>query len=233
MSNPLMLHQEVVLLALRDDKGTFASGMYLYSVAGSMLSELLLQQRIITNDDKQETVAVIDDSKTGCDILDELLAEIGQSKKHKGLQDWVYHAAQIKELNHRIAESLCDKGILKKEVGKVFFVFSRTIYPELEGSYEDAIRRRMADIMFQKDAKADSRTGVLIALALHGSLLTPNFAPDELSQHKDRIKEIAEGQHLAAGATQAAIEAVQAAMNAALIASTVATTVATTAAINN
>ena len=226
MSNQLMLHQEVVLLALRDDKGTFSSGMYLYSVAGSMLSELLLQQRIITNDDKNQTVAVIDGSKTGCEVLDELLTEIDQCKKHKGLQDWVYHAAQMKKLNHRLAESLCEMGILKKEVGKILFVFTRTTYPELEGSYEDAIRRRMSDVMFQKGAKADSRTGVLIALALHGSLLDRNFAPDELSQHQERIKEIAEGQHLAADATQAAIAAVQTAINAALIASTVATTAA-------
>lgn len=230
MSISLMLHQEVVLLALRDDKGTFASGMYLYSIAGSMLSELLLQQRIITNDDEKETVAVIDDSKTGCETLDDLLKQIDDCQKHQGLQDWVYRAAQMDKLNHRIAESLCEKGILKKETGKVLWVFSRTIYPELDGSYEDSIRRRMSDIMFQTEAKADSRTGVLIALALHGNLLTPNFAPDELSQHKERIKEIAEGQHLAAGATQAAITAVQAAINAAVIASTVATTAAISAA---
>ena len=228
----LMLHQEVILLALRDAKGSFSGGMYIYSVAGAMLSELLLQQRIIANDDEKQTIAVIDDSKTGCQILDELLSEIDQSEKHKGMQDWVYHAACMKNLNHRIAESLCDKGILEKVVGKILFIFSRTVYPEIEGSYEDAIRRRMADVMFQEKAKADSRTGVLIALAHHGGLMTYNFAPDELTQHQARIEEVAKGQHLAAGATQATIEAVQAAMTAVLISTTVASTVATNAALN-
>jgi siroheme synthase len=57
-------------------------------------------------------------------------------------------------------------------------------------------------------------------------LLKANFAPEELQQHKNRIKQLAKGDILAAGATQSAIQAVQAAIMVAAImpAMTVATT---------
>ncbi len=229
MPAQLPLHKEVILLALRDSQGTFSAGMYLYSVAGAMLSELLLQQRIVANDDKPQTVAVVDTSKTGCAILDELLLEIDGSQKHKGLQQWVIRAARKSNLNHRIAESLCNQGILENSTGKFLFLFTRQIYPEIDGSFEDEIRRRMASVMFDPTAKSDERTGVLVAFANLGNLLAPNFAPDELSQHAQRISEITAGQHLAAGATQSAIQAIQTAIQLA----TIATTAATTAAIIN
>ena len=54
MVKKLLLHHEVMLLAIHDDNGAFSSGMYLYSVAGAMVSELLLQQKIEANDDKNQ-----------------------------------------------------------------------------------------------------------------------------------------------------------------------------------
>ena len=70
----------------------------------------------------------------------------------------------------------------------------------------------MGDVMFNEKVKPDGPTAVLIALASHGGLLKANFAPDELRQHKKRIKQLADGDILAAEATQSAIQAVQTAI---------------------
>jgi len=94
-------------------------------------------------------------------------------------------------------------------------LFTQKIYPEVNGTFEDAIRARMAESMFDEAAKPDDRTAVLIALASHAGLLSQNFAPVELKQHKQRIKELAKGEILAAEATGAAIQAVQMAILAA------------------
>lgn len=226
MSKDLLLHQEVLLLALADDKGVLTGGMVGYALAGAMLSELLLQERIVANDDKQRIVAVVNDKPVGEPMLDELLAMIGESKKNRGMQEWVVKAAGMKDLHHRIAMPLCQMGILKQDERKILFLFTQKIYPEINGSWEDAIRQRMAAVMFHEDQLPDDRTAVLIALASQTGILSQNFAPVELKQHRERIEKLAKGEILAADATAAAIEAVQAAITVAIIASTVAATTA-------
>lgn len=226
MSKKLGLHHEVMLLAIRDDNGAFAGGLYLYSVAGAMVSELLMQQRIVAGSEDPQIVGVIDQTPTGDELLDELVQQILTAKKPKGLQHWVFKAASLPKLKHRVAQQLCEMGALRHDEKKVLWFFTQQVYPELNGSYEDAIRDRMGDVMFNEKVKPDGPTAILIALSSHGGLLKANFAPEELRQHKDRIKKLAAGDILAASATQSAIQAVQAAIMVAAIipAITVATT---------
>ena len=94
MDHKLLLHHEVALLALSDLKGTFTGGMYIYSIAGAMVSELLLQQKIVTSDDKKQLVELVDANPVGDEVLDELIESIKTSKKPKSLKDWVFHAAK-------------------------------------------------------------------------------------------------------------------------------------------
>ena len=212
MKTKLRLQHEMMLLAIRDDVGTFSGGMFLYSVAGAMLSELLLSERIAANDDKKQTVAVINDAPTGDPILDEFLGQISESKKNRGLQHWISKAASIPKLKHRIAQQLCDLGALKHDEKKVLWLFTQQVYPELDGSWEDSIRNRMAKTMFHDGVEPDSSTGILIALAKHSNLLAANFPKEELRQHKKRIELLASGDLLANNATKAAITAVQTAV---------------------
>lgn len=212
MGAQLFLHQEVMLLAIRDDNGKFSSGMYLYSVGGAMVSELLMRQRIVAGTDKKQYVGVIDKTPTDDELLDELLQKILSSKRPKGLQHWVFKAASLPNLKHRIASQLCDMGILRYDEKTILWFFTQRTYPELDGSVEDAIRNRMAKVMFDESVKPDGPTAVLIALASHAGLLKANFAPDELRHRKDRIKQLANGDILASEATHSAIQAVQAAI---------------------
>jgi hypothetical protein len=215
MPRDLYLHQEILLLALRDDTGTVIGGMVHYALAGAMVSELLLRQRIIANDDKRQTVAVVDETPVGDAMLDHLLEMVARSGKHFGMRDWVLKAAHIRQLHHRIAESLCDKGILEQDDKKVMFVFTRKVYPEVDGTCEDHLRERLASVMFHEEVKPDERTAVLIAIANHAGLLNWNFPPVELKQHKQRIRDLSTGKILASEATASAITAMQSAMMAA------------------
>ena len=227
MSLTLFLHHEIVLLALNDKKGTFAHGMYLYSIAGGLLSELLLQDRIMAADDGKGDVTVPDQDLPDDEILCEVLQLIKASDKPRNLSHWVSKAAQIRDLPHRVAGQLAEKGIVTADEKKVLWVFSRRIYPELDGTFEDEIRQRMAALMFG-NAAADARTTVLVALARHAGLLKENFAPAELEQHQERIANLASGNILAEGATQETIKAIQTAIIvAAIVPSIVASTVAT------
>lgn len=217
MNNQLHLHHEITLLALNDLKGTFAGGMSIYCVAGAMVSELLLQEKIDASSDKQQIVRVIDSESSGDEILDELISDIRSSPKPKSLKDWVFHASRIPKLQHRIADQLCDMGILHHDEKKILWLFTQHVYPELDGTAENQLRDRMANVMFDEKVKPDARTAVLISLAHHASLLNNNFVKDELQQHQERIKSLADGDILATGATKSAIDAVQAAIMVATI----------------
>lgn len=212
MSFQLPLHQEVLLLALNDRKGTFSNGLYLYSVTGAMVSELLLQRKIVHADGKNGDVSVVDPEPTGDELLDELLLQIQTSKKPRNLSHWVSQAAKMKQLPHKVAHQLAEKGVVTEDKKKVLWVFTQRVYPELDGTFEDAIRERMANIMFDESTVPDGRTAVLIALARHASLLKPNFPSVELEQHRDRINSLANGNVLASDATKETIKAVQAAI---------------------
>ena len=212
MPQPLSLYQETMLLAIRDDKGTFSSGYFLYAIAGTIISELLLVQRIVAGSDKKQIVGVIDRTPTGDEILDEALCLIHESAKPKKMQHWVVKIANLPKLKHRIAQQLCKLGILHHDEKKVLWIFSQQRYPEVDGTYEDAIRRRMAEVMFNEDAKPDDRTAVLIAVASHASLLKANFSTEELRQYKKRIQQLSQGELLATKATHSAIKAMQAAV---------------------
>lgn len=222
---PLCLQHELALLVLDDSKGTFEGGMYAYGFAGAILSEMLLQGLISVTDDKSKLVSVKLSKPAGDVIVDEALSQIAGATKSYGLQYWVGQLAQLKNLSHRIADQLSALGIVQQAEGKFLWLFTRKIWPEIDGSYEDAIRKKMADVMFSTSTP-DERTAVLIALAKAVGVLNTNFAPVELRQHDLRIRKICEGKVLAGGATKDAIEAVQAAMMTVLIATTTATTAA-------
>ncbi|MDA7909038.1 GPP34 family phosphoprotein, partial [bacterium] len=189
-----------------------SSGYFLYAIAGTIISELLLLQRIVAGSDKYQIVGVVDRSTTGDEILDEALSLIYASSKPRKMQHWVVKIANLPKLKHRIAQPLCDLGILRHDEKTVLWIFSQQRYPEIDGTYEDNIRRRMADVMFNEDAKPDDRTAVLIAVASHAGLLKANFSPEELRQYKKRIQQLSQGEILATKATLAAIKAMQAAV---------------------
>ena len=53
----LFLHEELLLLALRDGKGTIAGSFYQQAMAGGILSELLLGERIRIREGKKALAA--------------------------------------------------------------------------------------------------------------------------------------------------------------------------------
>ena len=212
MPKSLSLYQETMLLAIRDDNGTFSCGYFLYAIAGTIISELLLLQRIVASSDKKQIVGVVDRNPTGDEILDEALRLIHDSAKQKNMQHWVVKIANLPKLKYRIAQQLCDLGILHHDEKTVLWIFSQQRYPEIDGTYENDIRRRMADVMFNDDANPDDRTAVLIAVASHAGLLKANFSSEDLRQYKKRIQQLSQGEILATKATLSAIQAIQAAV---------------------
>jgi hypothetical protein len=213
----LPLHEEVLLLALRDEEGTVASGtMYQYAIAGAVLSELVLQGRLAVDDSGRKKLAkVIDARPTGAPLLDECLDKIAAAKP-KPLDHWVGNFANIKNLKHRVAARLCDRGILREEEGKILLIFTRTIYPETDPRPEQEIIERLRRAVFTDTRDLDPRTVVLVSLANSAGILKVVFDKKELKRRKERLEQVINGE-LMGKAAQEAIQAMEAAVMVAVI----------------
>lgn len=229
---PLGLHHELMLLILDDSKGHFTGMMIQYGVAGAVLSDLLLQGLLSVSKEEPRLVSTLVEQEIHDPIVADVVKMVSDSKKPMNLQHWVNAVAHMPGLCERIAKQLCELGILSYEESKVLWVFTKIRFPEVDDSYELAIRKRMADVMFHPGVKPDERTAVLIALAKSTHVLPANFASVELTQHAERINEICEGKSLASGATVETIAAVQASLLAIQVATTAATTAVIAATIN-
>ena len=211
--NQLFLYEEIMLLALKDEEGTIASGTnYQYALAGAVLAELLLKEKISVEDQKKKKYAVIKDSTPlGDPVIDECLNKVLHSKKKQQLQTWVSRFSGLKNLKHRTARKLVERGILRTDEDKVLLLFTRKIYPEVDPEPERRMGERMRKAIFTEQKDIDPRTVVLISLADSTGLLKAVFDKKELKSRKKRIEQIVNGE-LTGKATKEAIQAMQAAV---------------------
>lgn len=207
---PLYLHEEILLLALRDEKGTLIQECSL-PMGGAVLAELLLARRIAVTEDRKKLVDVLSSKRLGDPILDESLEKIATAKRRASLQTWVARLANLKKLRHRVAAGLCQRGVLRADEDKILLIFTRRIYPELDPRPERKLIERLRKAIFTEVDSVDARTVVLLSLAHTAELLKIPFPRKELRRRKRRIKELTSGNLLGA----ATKEAVQAAIAAA------------------
>jgi Golgi phosphoprotein 3 len=214
----LHLHEEIMLLALRDKEGTVFSGtMYNFAIGGAILAELLMEKRIDVEAVKKKTFArVVGPTPVGDPLLDECLSRIAGAKRRAQLRDWVSKFAQTKDLKHRVAEQLARRGILRVDEDKVLWIFTRKIYPEVDPTPEREVIERLREAVFGEGGEIDPRTVVLLSLASSADLLRHVFDKKELKGRKARIQQVVNGE-LTGKATKEAIEAMQAAVMVACI----------------
>ena len=89
-NDSLYLHEVLLLLALRDEKGTIdASVHYPHALGGAILAECLLTNRIsIDTSKKSKKVILLDSTPFGNPVLDECLEKIRMKKKPDSAQNW-------------------------------------------------------------------------------------------------------------------------------------------------
>jgi hypothetical protein len=218
MADRLYLHEEIMLLTLRDREGTVASGTnYSYAIGGAALAELLLRDRaVVDREKKKKFLRLIDSTPFGDPVMDECLQKVADAKKRAQLQTWVSRFAGVKRLKHRVAEQLCRRGILRADEDKVLKLFTRKIYPEINPAPEGEIMERLQEAIFTDTDDIDPRTVVLLSLAKSADVLKVNFDKKKLKPRKKRIEQVANGD-VTGKATKEAIEAMQAAVMVAVI----------------
>jgi golgi phosphoprotein 3 len=184
----LRLHEELLLLALHDEKGTMPLGdLFSHAAAGGMLCELALAGRIeLDKSKKKPEISVTDTTMVGEPLLDEWLMRIRESPKKCSVQSWVGKIAGSAGLAHRIAEPLYMRGILRKEDGRVLFVFKRRVYPTGDPGPERVLLERLRAGLNGDDS--DERALIALALADAGGFLDEALTRDEIKTAKKRLE---------------------------------------------
>jgi Golgi phosphoprotein 3 len=220
LNKQLSLHEEITLLALRDQSGTIASGTnYQYAIGGAVLAELLLEGRVtVDTNGKKKFLRLTSSKPFGDPIIDECLRKIVDAKKRAQLGMWVSRFARVKKLKHKLAKQLCKRGILRSDEDKVLLVFSRKIYPEINPEPERQIMGRLRDAIFTDTDQVKPRTTVLLSLAKSTGVLKANFDKKDLKTRKDRIERIINGE-VTGKATKEAIDAMNTAVMVAIMCS--------------
>ena len=214
---PLPLYEEILLLALDDDKGTAdGAGFYAKAMGGAILAELAMTGAISIADDKHKKVSLGKRNHLDDPILEECRTMVAEEKKSKKAAEWVMKFSGLKDLKNRGARQLVDKGILTEDTSTVLRVFKRTIFPEVDGGPEKELRERMKKAIFTSSTNLEARTVVIVALAQAAGMLNKIFPKKKLKERKKRLEILTKGQ-LAGKATTEAVQAVQAAIAVAVI----------------
>lgn len=210
--SPLHIYEKAMLLILKDEEGIVGVSHCDLALAGAILSELFLDERLTVEGEKY-LVRVKDASGTGDALLDECLELIERASTARPLQKCLTEIAALSELKHRIARGLCRRGILREDEGKVLLFFTRRIYPEVDPGPEDALVAELTEAIFTDTDEVSPHVAALIALGNGVGLLNGTFPRKDLRQRRERLEAIARGDvGTVSQAAAAAREAIEAAM---------------------
>jgi hypothetical protein len=222
MSVKLPLYQQIALLAIHDDKGTFEAEFVEQLLSGSIIAELLLLG-CIKVEGKDKKINYVKALPFKDNQLDNSLALLRNTTKPQSLKNTLHLIAKQKNFKHDVANSLCDAGILKAEQDKVLFLFTRNIYPEINPIPEQEIKNSIKTLIARTGSNVNPQTVVLLSLMKSSGLHKKHFDKAFLKQHQERIESLIKGD-VVGEATQEVIEACQMAIMMAAILPTVITT---------
>lgn len=220
----LTLPESLLLLALDDESGSVdwhARGGPPYALAGAVLTELAVRERIAIDGKK---VQVVDASPLGDEALDLALFRIAASKKPHDAKHWAGDLARgrgDRSIRDALTRSLVERGIVREEERRILRIFRLKRYPaeDVRDERADAESvRRFALASPHADDGVDPRTAALAAFVQVAGLGARLFAKNERRQAKARLKDVLkENQY--GQAANAALQAAQAAAAASVAAS--------------
>jgi len=145
----LSLAEELLLLALHDEKGTavVSAGTALpYGLGGALVMELTLQGRLEL---RGENLVVTDPTPAEDGLLNDALKRIGEAKRERGPKYWVGTLGhRIQNLKGRLLKELVQKGILRKEQRKILWIFPADRFPTTDAKPESEVRDRIRRVCF-------------------------------------------------------------------------------------
>ena len=185
----LNLVDKFILLALDDDKGTFATEPFAltYGLAGAILLELSLKGYINIVDKR---VVLRSHKRIGDPFLDTYLVKLTESKKNKRLSYWIQtFGNKERSIKKEILDKLIRKGILNKREEKFLWVFNNDKFPTVNSKPENELRKRLFEIL-EHHSKPEVDELMLISLIDTCKLNRFVYGKERTKKIKGRIRDV-------------------------------------------
>lgn len=184
--------EELLLLLLDENSGYFVpvpEWKMACALAGAVLMDLALENRI---DSDLNRIELLDDTPTGDEILDPVLAEVAAEQQTHTPQYWVERiAGRADAINDTAFDRLVDQGILDFESGGFWSLSSQVTrtgrYPLVDGAPGEEIKGRITRILLT-DEIPDPRDIAIIGLLNCCDGVETLLEAEELEQAKARIE---------------------------------------------
>jgi hypothetical protein len=219
----MLIAEDVLLLAIDDASGktTVSSTQLDPALAGAVLMELVVAGRVnLEGEGRRAMVVVTDGTPLGDPVLDAAAASLVEKAPLKP-----GNAIQrlTKGLRERLNGQLEERGLLRRESGKILGVFPTTRWPAPDSAYEDEVRNRVLRVLLQ-GIEPDARAALIITVLSAADMLGTVVGKADLKAAKARGKQIGEGNWAGEGVRKV-IQETQAALAAAVMVSTTAVVV--------
>ena len=185
----LRFAEEIILLLLRDEDGTFVhvpNWSMDRALAGAVLMDLAMENRIDTD---LENLTLVDSTPLGDSLLDPTLAEIAREET-RDARYWVEKVAQrAPDLREEALKRLVEGGILERQDDRFLWVFRSRRYPMVDGKAEREVKLRIMGILFSEEIP-DPRDVVIICLVDGCRIFRELLSKRELEQVTPRIEQV-------------------------------------------
>jgi len=223
MKSSLTLPQALMLLALRDDKGSLYSGYFPQALAGAALTELLLAESLVSQQQAKPKYVCAENVKLDSKFLNEILDYIREDGKPRSLKNLAERISQKSQFIKTLGSELCDLGAVAEEKSKILGIFPSTKWPTVNGRIEagliEEIRKALNPTLPIEDM--DDKIGLLIVLAEAGGFLKYNLDKDFYKISKSRLKNMKNAEFINSKEFVKVIKDTEAAMMSIIIAAAV------------
>jgi len=156
-----------------------------YALAGGVLMDLAMEDRIDTDLDK---LILVDPTPLDDDILDPVLADIAAATGTHDARYWVERAAsRAFDTREAAMERLVARGILERRDDRFLWMFPSRRYPLVDGEAEIEVKLRIMEVLFA-EVVPTPRDVVIICLADGCGIFTELLSSEDLREVKPRIE---------------------------------------------
>lgn len=187
----LTLFEELLLLSINQDKGTYIKWSVErvnVGLTGAALADLALAGKIGAQDNHR--LKLIDETPTGDEILDDFIKTMKDAEKERKFGAWITTLTQKPEkFRKKIAQRLIHKGILTQDDDNLLWVVPSPLDPELEATAKYSLSRDLRGIVLAEQA-VGPRQIALLSLIRASDLLALVFVKDERKLANRHINEL-------------------------------------------
>lgn len=219
----LLLAEQVLLLALDDEKGSDTSHWAGEAgLAGALLLDL--GERDLLRADADQKLVALDGQPPEHELLRRAYEAVRGSDRSRNAKGWVDHLQkELKPLREGLAQGLVERGTLSEDRSRLLGIFPRTRYPEADPHPEFELRHGLAEVLV--NGREPTEEEALLVGVLDPLGLIDQVVPKEHRKAaRRRAKDIGD-QGLAGIAVRDAVREIQAAVMTAVFVTTTVTTI--------